>query len=520
MFTQLTELAIAGIVAASIALMARQRGYGIALPLLVAGVVLGLLPIGPDAPPDPEIILICILAPLVFGEALQSSYLDLRQVRRPIMALAVGLVIVTTGAVAYIASSLIASLTLAGAFALGAILAPTDAVAVSAVAKRANLPRRIVSILEGESLVNDGTGLTLLRVAVVVAVAGSTTVGSVTVTFVVAVAGGVLIGLLAGWLLVLVIRRSRDSIAANALVIMAPFPIYLLSEKLHGSGILSIVVAALMVAHAMTSDTSFRGRLQSGHTWRHLTFLLQAFAFMLLGLELPATIGSLNDGERGTLFILVPVLVITLFATRAAFVALMMSTSRRARLGWRQWLIISWAGTRGPVSGMAAFSIPLMIAGGEAFPARELILASTMSVIAITIVLSTTLTPLARRLNLPPDNDADLMAHTSARLARAALARLDALVDDGDRQGHPLPAPVVDALRDAADSRVARTSHALEGDGSSDSHRASQRIAMSMLAAEREELIRLRDEEAIPDSVTRAILADIDAREAALSTWS
>ena len=516
--TMAMEFAIAGIVAAAVALLARQRGYGIALPLLASGLVIGLLPIGPDAPPEPEVILICILAPLVFGEALQSSYLDLRRVRRPIMALAVGLVVITTAAVAVVGSSLVAGLTLSGAVALGAILAPTDAVAVSAVARRANLPRRLVSVLEGESLVNDGTGLTLLRVAVIVAVAGTTTAGAVTVTFLVAVLGGVLIGLIAGWVLVMVIRRSRDTIAANAVVIVAPFPIYLISEEARGSGVLSIVVAALMVAHAMTSDTSFRGRLQSGHTWRHLTFLLQAFAFMLLGLELPATIQALDDAQRMTLLVLVPVLVVVLFATRAGFVALMMASSRQAHLGWRQWLIISWAGARGPVSGMAAFSIPLTIDGGVSFPGRELILAATLSVIAVTIVLSTTLTPLARRLNLPADDDRELLATASARLARAALTRLDALVEDAERTGEPLPESIVEAFRQVAESRSTRATRALEGQVAQTAT-LRQQVARSMLAAERDELLRMRDELGMPDSVTRAILAEIDTREAAIANW-
>jgi monovalent cation/hydrogen antiporter len=214
--------AVAGVISLSLSVFFRQRGWGIALPLIAVGAIVGLLPIGPDAPPDPEVVLILILAPLVFGEALGSSYLDLRKVSRPVLALAIGLVLTTTFVVGGLVSAVVA-MPLAIALALGAILAPTDAVAVSTIAKRASIPRRLVSILEGESLVNDGTGLTALRVAVIAAVAGSVTLVDAAGLFVIAVGVGVAVGALAGFVMSWVLRRSRDLVAANSLIVIAPF---------------------------------------------------------------------------------------------------------------------------------------------------------------------------------------------------------------------------------------------------------------------------------------------------------
>ena len=195
MSSTLTWFAVSTALAIGVALVTRQRGWGMALPVLAAGAMTGLLPFGPNAPLNPEVALVTVLAPLVFGEALGSSYLDIRRVRRPVLILAIGLVIATTAAIGF-AVVAISAIPLALALALGAILAPTDAVAVSAVARRASLPRRLVSVLEGESLVNDGTGLTVLRVALVAAVAGSVTLMDVSITFVLAVVGGIVVGLI------------------------------------------------------------------------------------------------------------------------------------------------------------------------------------------------------------------------------------------------------------------------------------------------------------------------------------
>jgi Na+/H+ antiporter len=517
-------LAGASTLAVAIAVFARQRGWGIAIPLLVSGAVIGALPIGPSAPPDPEVILIVVLAPLVFGEALGSSYLDLRRVSRPVLALAIGLVIATTLGVG-LAAMLVVTLPVAMAFALGAVLAPTDAVAVSAVARRAGLPRRLVSILEGESLVNDGTGLTALKVALVAAAAGSVTLVEVGGVFAVAVAVGVGVGAAGGLGLSWVLRRSNDLVPANALVLVAPFALYALAEQLEGSGILAVVVAGLTIAHTQNSDPGHTGRLQSVTVWRHITFVLQALAFFLVGMELPAVLDRLNLDDRRSVLVLVPVVLVTLIVIRIVFVFGMVGASSALHgTGGRRGVfsgaaIVAWAGTRGPVSGLAAFSIPLTFAPGELVPYRDVILGTTFCVIVITLFLSMSLGPLARLIKVKSDDDAQLLRRVDVRLARAALDRLTAIEVEAADDGTPVAPEVSERLRADAERRIDASAH--PASVTETQELAMQQLitaALAMVRAEQEELIRMRDEEGIPDAVVRPVLHELDLRDQALRT--
>jgi CPA1 family monovalent cation:H+ antiporter len=515
-------LAGSAALAVGIAAFVRQRGWSIALPLIGAGVLVGAVPWGLTAPPDPEVVLVAILAPLVFGEALGSSYIDLRKVSRPVLALAIGLVIASTLVVGALAVTVVA-MPLAMAFALGAVLSPTDAVAVSTVARRAGLPRRLVSILEGESLVNDGTGLTALKVALVAAAAGSVTLIEVTGMFVVAVVAGVAVGGIGGWLLAWMLRRSKDLVASNALILVAPFLLYVLAEQVDGSGILAVVVAALVIAHSQNSDPGHSGRVQSVIVWRHITFVLQALAFFLVGLELFDVLGSLDDEAQGHVVVLVAVVMVALIGTRIVFVFGMLGAARATRHGvakrtyLRGAAIVAWAGARGPVSGLAAFSIPITFSNGEKVPYRDLILAVTLCVIVITLLLSLTLPVLARLLKIEKDDDTDTLKRVDVMLARAALERLGDVEAEADAAGQPLSAEVAERLRGDAERRLVAPM---------DPRSASQTqeielqqlfsAAQAMVRAEQEELLRLRDEEGLPDAIVRPMLRELDMRLQAL----
>lgn len=515
-------LAASAAIAVGLAAIARQRGWGMSIPLIAAGAFIGWLPIGPSAPPDPEIILVVVLAPLVFGEALGSSYLDLRRVRRPVLALAIGLVVAATVVVGAVGALLVA-MPIVMAMALGAVLAPTDAVAVSAVARRAGLPRRLVSVLEGESLVNDGTGLTALKVALVAAAAGSVTVLEVTGIFVVAVVAGVVVGGAGGWALAWVLRRSNDLVAANGLVLVAPFLIYVVAEEAHGSGILAVVVAALVIAHSQHSDPGHSGRVQSATVWRHITFVLQALAFFLVGLEIPDVLRRLNAEEARDVSILVPAVVVALIVTRAAFVLLMVGTApaggdeRSLRVRLASGAIVAWAGARGPVSGLAAFSIPLHFSDGELVPFRDVILATTFIVIVITLLLTLTLAPLARALRVRSDDDDATLRRVEAMLARAALERLGDIESEGEERGRPLPPEVSERLRTDTETRLSAAAHP-ENVTRTQEIEVERLIstARAMVRAEQEELLRLRDEEGLPDGIARPILRQLDTRDQAL----
>lgn len=519
MESTLTWFAAAATIAILVALFTRQRGWGMALPVLGVGILVGLFPGGLAAPPDPEIILLAILAPLVFGESLGSSFLDLRKVTRPVLWLAIGLVIVTTLAVGGV-MLWVTAVPIALAMALGAVLAPTDVVAVSTVARSASLPRRLVSVLEGESLVNDGTGLTVLKVAIVAAVAGGLTWGEIGVTFALAVICGVGVGLIGGWLLTWISVRSKDAVAANSLTLVAPIVLYLLAEHIEGSGILAVVVAALYVAHAQTSGTKRTGRVQGVSLWRHVTFVLQAMAFFLVGMELVDTIEILSPDHLYKLVILTILIVITLIVTRMLFVAAMAkvgSLRGDVKPDPKHLLLAGWAGARGPVSGMAVFTIPLVLDNGEPMPYRPLILATTFCVIVVTLVLSQTLAPLAKLLKIKGEDESEQLARVQTALAHAALRRLETEEEQAALLGEPIPAEVSRSLRAEIENRI---SHVGETSDEPITDLRSSRLQLErvMVRAEQEELLRIRSEEGLPDAIVRPMLHQLDVRALSLET--
>jgi monovalent cation/hydrogen antiporter len=517
----LAWFATAVFLAVAVAAFSRSRGWGFALPVLLAGAFVDVLPIGIDAPIDPEIALVAILAPLVFGEALGSSYLDLRKVSKPILTLAVGLVVVTTAAIGGVVVA-IAAIPLAMAFALGAILAPTDAVAVSAVARRASLPRRLVSILEGESLVNDGTGLTALRVAVIASIAGSISLMEIGAIFAFSVLGGIVVGAIGGWALSSLSRRFTDVTAMNAFVLIAPFILYVLAEEVEGSGILAVVIAGLWYAQSQISNPGHRGRMQGTTVWRQFTFILQAVAFFVVGMEFSATLRALAPSSYLTVGLLVAACVLTLIVMRFLFVYAMLGVSRLrgttvSQGQLRGAAIISWAGARGPVSGMAAFSLPLVMMDGAPLPQRDLVLATTFGVIVATLLLSYTLAPFARLLKIPPDDDAATLQRVRGALAAAAMGALTNIEEEAIASGQPWPRETIDALRadlqrrldffSAEESQAAR-----EGQ----SFASSVAVKLRLIQAEKEALIGLRDDEGLPDAIVRPLMGQLDLREQAL----
>jgi len=500
----LTEGLLAGsVIALAVAGFARHRGWGIALPVLIVGIAIGLAPFGPQAPNNAGELFLIILAPLVFGEALSASYRDLRRVGRPILLLAIGLVLAGSLVVGYVVTLIVPGIPWSVALALGAILAPTDAVSVAAVAKRAGLPHRVVHILEGESLVNDGTGLTLLRVALVVAAAGSVTATEVALVLGLSVIGGVMVGIVIGLILVWLIRRSRDPLVANAAILLAPFPGYFIAEAI-----------ALIAAHGMSTDAGFRGRPASLAAWQQITFILQAWAFFLIGLELPQTLMNIRADQWSVLPWLVGGVLLTLIVTRFVFVALMGLVSRDSGITRGGWVVIGWAGTRGPVSGLAAFTLPVLLESGNALPDRNLLLATTLCVIVITLLLSPTLAVLSRRLHLTEDDTADEQRRLRRALITSALERLDDLSEDAAETGEELPDRVVEELRSAYESRLRGLSEQATPEMADSGHRL--RLLAELIHAQQEELIRWRDTRQISDATMRTVQHELDLQLATI----
>lgn len=513
-----TTLAFSAVIAVGLGVLLRQWDINPALPLLAAGAIVGQLPFGPSAPPDPNIVLIAVLAPLVFGEALGFSFLDLRRVRGPVIALSIGLVVLTTLAIGFTVAAVVA-IPLFLTLALGAVLAPTDAVAVSFAAKRAGLPRRIVAILEGEGFLNDATGLTALSVTLTAAALGTFTFGEISSTFVTAIVVGVLVGALGGAGLAWVLRRTRDGIAANTLVIAAPFSIYLLAEEWGGSGFLAVVAAALIIAGRQHADPTHTGRLHTARLWGHITFALQSIAFFLIGIELPTVLLNTMQSDRSRLLLLVPLVLIVLIGTRIAFVLgmLVVTRGRRAKAEGRGALVIAWAGAKGPVSGLGAFSIPMVFATGMVVPDRDLIIAVTMTVIVASLLLSLTLAPVARALGVTADDDEETLASVNAHLASAAMKTLDDLVRQPDLSGAPMCPEVAGRLRSELALRDDENNRPGGVPMTPELQSTQYRLAsLALVRAEQEALIEFRDREGLSDSLVRPILRKLDERAEAL----
>lgn len=511
----LSEGLLAGLlVALGVAAFARWRGWGVAIPVLVAGIAFGLLPFGPSAPDDAGEVFLLILAPLVFGEALSTSYVDFRRFRRPIFALAVGLVLVTSVAVGAVASALVPGIPLSLAFALGAILSPTDAVAVAAIARRVALPRRVVTILEGESLVNDGTGLTLLRVALAAAATGTVSGGEIAWILLQSVVGGLLVGVAAGLALAWLIRRDPDQTVVNAFVLIAPIPVYFLAETVDGSGILAVVATALIVANTMLTHRRFEGRRSSVAIWRQITFILTAAAFFLVGLELPETVLALPPDDLRILPVLVVAVVAVLVVSRLVFVVgySLVSGRGEARIGPREAIVLAWAGARGPVSGLAAFSLPLGVGAEAAVDEGRLLQATTFVVIGITLALSPTLGLVARAVRLePPDLDDD-RRQVRVAVATRGLDALDEAVRDAAGARESLPQGAEESIRQRLLADLETASGSATGTGRlADAYR----LEMAVLRAQQDELLRLR-ESGTPDAVIRPALHELDLQVSAL----
>ena len=511
----LSEGLLAGLlVALGVAAFARWRGWGIAIPVLVAGIAFGLLPFGPSAPDDAGEVFLLILAPLVFGEALSTSYVDFRRFRRPIFALAVGLVLVTSLAVGAVASTLVPGIPLSLAFALGAILSPTDAVAVAAIARRVALPRRVVTILEGESLVNDGTGLTLLRVALAAAATGTVSGGEIAWILLQSVVGGLIVGVAAGLALAWLIRRDPDQTVVNAFVLIAPIPVYYLAETVDGSGILAVVATALIVANTMLTHRRFEGRRSSVAIWRQITLILSAAAFFLVGLELPETVLALPAEDLRILPVLVVAVVAVLVASRLVFVVgySLVSGRGEGHIGPREAIVLAWAGARGPVSGLAAFSLPLGVGVEAATDDGLLLQATTFVVIGITLALSPTLGLVARAVRLEPLDLDDDRREVRVAVATRGLDALDEAVRDAAGAREPLPQGAEEAIRQRLLAELETASGASAHTGQlADAYR----LEMAVLRAQQDELLRLR-ESGTPDAVIRPALHELDLQVSAL----
>ncbi|MGY1497660.1 Na+/H+ antiporter [Streptomyces sp. QTS52] len=517
------------LVAGSAAIAAAGRRTPVPPPLLLvaAGLLFAYVPGVPDYALDPHVVLPLMLPPLLYTAAVDSSYLDLRAQLRPVALLSVGYVLFATLVVGWAAYLIVPGLPLTAALVLGAVVAPPDAVAATAIARRVGLPSRVTTILQGESLVNDATAITAYRVALAAAVGeGATWAGGIG-EFLLAAVGGVGIGLIVMMPIHWLRTHLREALLQNTLSLLIPFAAYAVAEAVHASGVLAVVVVALYLGHRAW-EVDFATRLQEEAVWKMVAFVLESTVFALIGLQLPVVLEGLGEYEgvdaAWYAIALFLVVVVTRFAWvyPGTFVPRLLSARIREREpnpSWKGAFVISWAGMRGVVSLAVAFSIPLTMEGGEAFPERNLVLFLTFTtVIGTLVVQGLTLPPLIRLLQLPGrDAQAETLAEANAQAqaSRAAQRRLEGLLED---ESNTLPPPLADRLRMVLERRQNAVWERLgsvnpvTGETVDDTYR---RLSREMISAEREVFVRLRDGRHIDDEMLRTLLRRLDLEEAA-----
>src|SRR5437667_4410256 len=384
-----TIVLLLGLVAALV-VIAQKINLPYPVVLVLAGLALSFVPRLPEVKLNPNIVFYFFLPPLIYPAALFTSWRDFRRNLRPILLLAIGLVLFTMVAIAYVAHSLIPALPWAAAFALGAIVSPPDAIAATSVLTRLSAPHRIEAILEGESLVNDATALVALQFAVVALMTGSFSLENAALRFVWAAIGGVVFGLLVGWVMRWVQRQLDDPPVQITISLLTPFLAYLPAERLHVSGVSATVAAGIFLGWHSPLIASARYRLQAFAFWEMIVFLLNSFVFITIGLQLPGILRALKSealiGLIGNALIVSAAVVLVRIAWvwPATYLPRWLSRKLRARdpiPPWQHIALVAWSGMRGVVSLAAAFALPLALNDGSAFPGRDYILFLTFCVI-------------------------------------------------------------------------------------------------------------------------------------------
>ena len=476
------------------------------LVLIAVGIGLSYVPFVPEVQLSAEVVLVGLLPPLLYSAALNTSLVDFKANRRPILLLSVGLVTFTTLGIGALVHLLLPTLPWWACFAIGAVVAPPDAVAATAIGRRIGLPRRIVTVLEGESLLNDATALVALRTAI----AATASVAAMSLDFVIAAGGGLLVGLLVTLIVVKVRRHLTDPLLDSGLSFVTPFAAYVAAEEIHASGVIAVVVAGLLLGHKAPIVQTAQSRIAERMNWSSIAFLLESAVFLLIGLQARWIISDVVDGElsfgRIALVcggVLVGVIVLRLVWTYLARFLLM----RGLDTPYSYTFIVGWAGMRGVVTLAAAFVIPVET------PHRDVLLLAAFTVTAGTLFLQgLTLPWLARRLRIPgPDPAADALARANllTQASQAGLAALDDMVQ-GDRHD------VSPQIRNRLEHRDFAAWEQL-GQGQAETPAETYaRRRKALIDIERRHVLEVRDQGEVPHEVVGQVLAMLDVEESML----
>jgi Na+/H+ antiporter len=500
--------------------VARRFNFPYPIALVIGGGALGFVPQLPQLPFDPQFILVLVLPPILYQAALLTSWRDFKTNIRPISSLAIGLVIATTLVVGGAVKFLVPEIPWAAAFVLGAIVSPPDAVAATAILSRLSIPRRVVTVLEGESLVNDASGLVIYQFAVAAVLTGAFSMVDAGAQFIAVSVGGVVIGILMGYLFVFVHRSLGDTFIEVLTTLSVPYIAYIFAESMHASGVLAVVAAGLVRGRYSPEIVSAKTRVIARSAWNLLVFMLNSLVFILIGIQLSGVADRLAGTSGAQLFIYgalvstVAILVRFAWIYAVTYVPRLVSAKVRASQPApveAEVFIMSWCGMRGIVSVAAALALPLVLVDGSPFPQRDLLIFLTFSVIAVTLVVQgLTLPPLIRRLKVA----ADWGIHEEEHRAKVAMTRaaMEAIDEEARRVG--AAGELAERIRAEFAEKVT-----LDVPGREVVHAAvdpAKQLRRVAIEAERRELIRIWRDNQISDEVLHFLEEDLDYQESRL----
>jgi monovalent cation/hydrogen antiporter len=498
--------------------VARHFKFPYPIALVIGGGLLGFVPRLPQPQFDPQFTLVLVLPPILYQAALLTSWREFKSNIRPIGLLAIGLVLATTLAVGATLKLLIPDIPWAAAFTLGAIVSPPDAVAATAILSRLNMPRQVVTILEGESLVNDATGLVIYKFAVAAVLTGVFSLWQASAEFLGVAAGGIIVGFLMGQFFVVVHKYLGDAFIEVLTTLAVPYVAYIAAESLHVSGVLAVVAAGIVRGRYAPEIVSAEMRIIARSVWNLLVFVLNSLVFILIGLQLSAIVARLTDYTVAQLFFYGTFVSAVAIVVRFGWVypAIYLPPALRTMLGQSvpapregEMFIMSWCGMRGIVSLAAALALPQMLTDGSPFPERDLIIFLTFVVIAVTLVIQgLSLKPLIRRLQVGKDwSLQEEQQRAKMALGKAAIAAIDTVVaKDG------IPNDLAERIRAEFAEQITLAvpeGLVLRHSGADD----AKRLRAAAVKAERHELIRLWRENLISDEVLHKIEEHLDYQE-------
>jgi monovalent cation/hydrogen antiporter len=538
------EILIFVLAAMAVVIMVRwiseKTGLPAAALLTLVGIVYAVLP-GPNVELEPELILTFVIPPLLYNAALDSSLIDIRRNMRTVISLSVALVLVTAMLIGVGFSLWVAGATLAAGVALGAAVAPPDPVAALAVGRKAGLPNNLVTLIQGEGLLNDATALTILGVATAAAAGTEFTFPNAVGAFVVSAVGGVLVGIAVAWVIRFLRPFRVDPLSANALSLATPFVAYLLAERIDVSGVLAVVVAGLIIGHDAPRMASGASRLQTSAVWRLVDFLLEGLVFLLIGQQVPTVVKELSRYETSTIVIAVSITVGVTLLLRPLWLVLtqLLPRSMHTRLGGeaaaegsgadrrerekrrekplsrREVIALSWAGTRGVITLAAIFTLK------PGFPDRELLHFCALVVVLVTLIgQGLTFAPLVRWLGLRA-NEADKARIRNEARSASVQAAIDRLDEIRLQQHDHVEDDAIETMHKNLETRLRRYRRRLDMLEKSDSdqvpdspqYEAALMVRRAVIDAQREELLRWRDAGRLSDQGLRVLERELDHEE-------